>query len=136
MRAHVALVAVCAGLSLCTLSLAATTSRTSLRVTYWENGANTASSMTWTLRCNPPRGSLPRKVLACRRLAKGGAKLFAPLPPGIVCTQIYGGPQKARVVGTVSGKRIWVTFTRTNGCEIGRWNRVSPWLFPPGGITS
>jgi hypothetical protein len=110
-------------------------SNTSLRVTYWEDGANTRSSVTWTLRCNPPRGSLPRKAVACRRLAAGGSKLFAPLPPNIVCTEIYGGPQKARFVGTVAGKRIWATFARTNGCEIDRWNGVSPWLLPAGGVT-
>jgi hypothetical protein len=55
------------------------------------------------------------------------------VPPDTVCTQIYGGPQKARVVGTLAGKRIWATVKRTNGCEIGRWNQLSPWLLPPGG---
>ena len=53
----------------------------------------------------------------------------------MVCTEIYGGPQKARVVGTVAGRRIWATFTRTNGCEIERWSRISPWLVPAGGVT-
>ncbi len=60
--------------------------------------------------------------------------LFAPLPKNIVCTEIYGGPQKARIVGTVAGKRIWATFTRQDGCRIDRWNRLAPWLLPPGGI--
>lgn len=135
MRAHVALVIAGAALSACALSLAATSPSTSLRVTYWKDGSNPDASVTWTLRCNPPRGSLPRRTVACRRLAAGGPKLFAPLPPDIVCTEIYGGPQKARIVGTVAGKRIWATFQRTNGCEIDRWNRVSPWLLPPGGVT-
>jgi hypothetical protein len=53
----------------------------------------------------------------------------------VVCTEIYGGPQKARVVGVVDGKRVWSPFTRTNGCKIGRWQRISPWLVPPGGVT-
>ncbi len=135
MRAQVGLVVTAGALFACAVALAGTSSGTTLRVTYWEDGSLPAESVTWTLRCNPPRGSLPRKALACRRLATGGSKLFAPLPPDIVCTQIYGGPQKARVVGTVGGKRIWATFARTNGCEIGRWNRVSPWLLPPGGVT-
>lgn len=106
---------------------------TSLRVAYWEDGSSTAPNEVWTLRCNPPRGTLPRPAVACRKLAAGGPKLFAPLPPNVACTQIYGGPQKARVVGTVAGKRVWTTFARTDGCQIARWNRLSPWLLPSGG---
>ena len=136
MRPIVTLVVVTGALITSVAALASTSSTTSLRVTFWENSANPDSSVTWTLRCNPPRGSLRRPAVACRRLAAGGVKLFAPLPIGAVCTQIYGGPQQARVVGTLAGKRIWAAFTRTNGCAIGRWNRVSPWLLPPGGVTS
>jgi len=135
MRALLTLVAAGTVLTACALALATTPLSTSLRVTYWEDGANAASRVTWTLRCNPARGSLPRPKVACRRLAVGGTKLFAPLPLGTVCTEIYGGPQRARVVGIVAGKRVWATFARTNGCAIGRWNRVSPWLLPPGGVT-
>ena len=117
-----------------TAASAKTTATTTLRVTYWEDSAKPADSVTWTLRCNPARGSLPRPARACARLAAGGAKLFAPLPRNIVCTEIYGGPQRARVVGTVNGRRIWATFARSNGCEIDRWQRISPWLVPPGGV--
>jgi hypothetical protein len=115
---------------------AGTGAPTALRVTYWENAAKTTPSSTRTLRCSPPRGTLPRPVAACRRLARRGAALFAPTPPDIACTQIYGGPQKARVVGVVGGKRVWATFTRTNGCEIARWNRLVPWLLPAGRMPS
>ena len=117
-----------------TAASAKTTATTTLRVTYWEDSAKPADSVTWTLRCNPARGSLPRPARACARLAAGGAKLFAPLPRNIVCTEIYGGPQRARVVGRVNGRRIWATFARSNGCEIDRWQRISPWLVPPGGV--
>ena len=109
--------------------------RTTLRITYWETGSSAVPDAFWTLRCNPPRGTLPRRAAACRKLAKGGPKLFAPIPPKTVCTEIYGGPQKARVRGVVAGKRVRTTFTRTNGCEIARWNRLSPWLLPRGGVT-
>jgi hypothetical protein len=135
MRAHAALVLTGAALVVSALAAAGTPSSTSLRVTYWEDSANASASVTWTLRCNPVRGSLSRKAVACRRLAAGGAKLFAPVPKNIACTEIYGGPQKARVVGTVAGLRIWATFMRTNGCEIDRWSGVSPWLLPVGGVT-
>jgi hypothetical protein len=113
---------------------ASTTATTVLRVTYWEDSAKPSESVTWTLRCNPARGSLPRPARACAHLAAGGAKLFAPQPTNIVCTEIYGGPQRARVAGTVNGRRIWATFGRSNGCEIDRWQRISPWLVPPGGV--
>ena len=117
-----------------TAASASTTATTVLRLTYWEDSAKASESVTWTLRCNPPGGSLPRPARACARLTAGGAKLFAPLPRNIVCTEIYGGPQRARVVGAVNGRRIWATFARSNGCEIDRWQRISPWLVPPGGV--
>ena len=113
-----------------------TSAPTALRITYWEDSANASSSVTWTLRCDPARGTLARPARGCARLAAGGTKLFAPLPKNVVCTEIYGGPQQARVVGVVDGKRVWSTFTRPNGCEIGRWQRISPWLVPPGGVAS
>ena len=115
---------------------ASTAQRTALTVTFWENGSRPADKTVWTLRCNPPGGTLSRPAVACRKLATGGRRLFAPLADGAICTQIYGGPQVALVVGIVEGRRMWARFQRRNGCEIARWNRVSPWLLPPGGVTS
>jgi hypothetical protein len=46
-----------------------------------------------------------------------------------MCTQIYGGPQEALVTGTFGGRRVWARFSRRNGCEIARWNRIA-FLFP------
>ncbi len=114
---------------------AAATKPTSLKVTYWADGARPLQFVTWTLRCNPARGTLPHPVVACRRLASGGIKLFAPVPKNAVCTEIYGGPQVARVVGVVAGKRVRARLSRENGCHIARWNRLSPWLLPRGGVT-
>jgi hypothetical protein len=113
---------------------AQTSPATSLTVTYWTKpGAPTKTA--WTLRCNPPGGTLARPRVACRKLAAGGTRLFAPVPKDAVCTEIYGGPQVARVAGTVAGKRVWASFSRTNGCHIARWNRLSPWLLPRAGTT-
>ena len=126
----VALMTAC--LALASVSTAA--SGTALRITYWENSATPTDSWNWTVRCNPAGGTLRRPVRACARLTSGGAKLFAPLPQNAFCTEIYGGPQKARVVGTVNGRRVRATFTRTDGCEISRWQRISPWLVPAGGV--
>ena len=135
MRGLVVLAVVGVALGACGEPLASSPGATSLRITYWEDGARTSEGMSWTLRCAPPRGSLPQPARACRRLVSGGAKLFAPMRENVVCTEIYGGPQKARVVGSVGGTRVQATFARANGCEIARWYRISPWLVPPGGVT-
>lgn len=115
-------------------SATAQSSATALTITYWRDGSHTADRTVWTLRCDPVGGTLKRPGVACRRLAVGGRKLFAPVNRGAFCTDIYGGPQVALVTGTVEGKRVWARFQRRDGCEIARWMRLSPWLLPPGGV--
>lgn len=44
------------------------------------------------------------------------------------CTQIYGGPEEATIKGTIRGEDVDATFTRTDGCEISRWDRVKALL--------
>jgi hypothetical protein len=116
-------------------SAAASPSRTALTVTYWEKGRAAGGKTVWTVACSPARGTLTHPAVGCRRLAVGGRKLFAPVPKDAVCTEIYGGPQEALVVGNVRGQRVWARFARRNGCEIARWSRISPWLLPPGGVS-
>jgi hypothetical protein len=50
------------------------------------------------------------------------------VPKDAVCTEIYGGPDVARVTGRFRGRPIWVQFQLRNGCEISRWKRVQPLL--------
>ncbi len=129
-----ALAATAAALSAGGAGASGTSSHTALTITFWENGQRTADPEVWTLRCNPARGTLPRPAIACRKLAAGGSRLVVPVPGSAICTQIYGGPQVARVVGQLEGRRIWARFTRENGCQIERWSRLSPWLFPAGSV--
>jgi len=135
MRAVLALLAVCVGLVACSTASGGPSSGTWLRIAYWEDGMGAKPDASWTLRCDPEGGSLARTARACARLDAGGRALFAPLSPNAVCTQIYGGPQRARVTGMLDGSPVWATFSRSNGCHIARWARVSPWLLPPGGVT-
>ena len=135
MRGVAVLALVLVSLAACASSTAGGMS-TSLRISFWEGGpAGAPPDSVWILRCGPARGTLARPLRACAKLGAGGAMLFAATPPDVACTEIYGGPQRARIVGVVGGKRVWTTITRTNGCEITRWQRLSPWLLPPGGVT-
>ena len=51
-----------------------------------------------------------------------------PVRADMSCTQEYGGPQRARVVGTVDGTQVTAELTRANGCEIARWDSLAPLL--------
>jgi hypothetical protein len=103
---------------------------TALTIVVWPQGID-GPSQRWTLRCGPTGGTLPARAAACRRL-DSLANPFRPVPKNAVCTQIYGGPDVARIFGRYDGRRIWVQLRRRNGCEIARWNRLRP-LLPAGG---
>lgn len=89
----------------------------------------------WTLTCDPVGGDHPDPEAACAAIAEaGGAGAFAPVPADSMCTQIYGGPQTARVSGTLGGALVAATFSRENGCEIARWDDLAPLLGEAGGV--
>jgi hypothetical protein len=48
------------------------------------------------------------------------------------CTQIFGGPERARVTGTIGPRRIRRAFSRTDGCKVADWQRAMPLLPRPG----
>src|SRR5919197_6222623 len=86
-----------------------------LTITVWPQGTN-GPSRTHVVRC-------PRDPV-CVKLARV-SNPFAPVPRGIACSQIYGGPQGALVRGTYGGRRVWARFKRSDGCQVERWNRIS-----------
>jgi hypothetical protein len=86
-----------------------------------------APTKIWTLDC-PDGGTLPDAAEACSKLEDLDDP-FAPVPKDVACTEIYGGPQEAQVRGTFKGSPVNARFTRTNGCEIERWDKVE-FLFP------
>jgi hypothetical protein len=110
------------------LASGSATASTDLRITAWPEGPDKGRAQVWRLRCDPAGGTLPRPAAACRRLSTL-TRPFAPVPKDTACTQIFGGPQVARVIGVFRGRRVWVTFNRTDGCQIDRWNRHR-FLFP------
>ncbi len=41
-----------------------------------------------------------------------------------LCTELYGGPQRARITGTVGRRRLKVSIDRSDGCGIDDWNML------------
>lgn len=103
---------------------------TALSITVWPQG-KTGPRTTYTLNCRLGVGTLPEARAACSKLRRVGAAVFAPVPPGTACAEIYGGPQIARVSGRLAGEPIEADFKRTDGCEIARWGQLA-FLFSLG----
>ena len=97
---------------------ASTASGTKLVVTVWAD-PSTAAAPTVTTFDEAPGAT---------------AADFAPTDPTAACTMIYGGPGKATVTGTLDGAAVDATFTRSNGCEIDRWERMVELGLIPAGV--
>ena len=52
------------------------------------------------------------------------ADVIAPPDPTRACTEIYGGPEKAHVTGTLEGSPVDVTIARSDGCGIADYERL------------
>jgi hypothetical protein len=111
----------------------ATAPATELTITVWPKGRDGASQEL-TLTCEPAGGTHPSPEKACLALA-GNIDALAPLPPDTICTQIYGGPEEAEIAGTFQGREVTATFSRQNGCEIDRWDRLAG-VLQAGGLTT
>lgn len=84
----------------------------------------------WTLTCvGFVSGNHPEAERACEHLTSLDEP-FAPLPADVVCTQVYGGPQTARVTGLWGGDPVDLQLSRTDGCRISQWDSLVP-LVPP-----
>ena len=62
---------------------------------------------------------------ACRRALRLPPAAFEPVRGDLACTEIYGGPQRARLEGAIGRRRVDAEFTRVNGCEIARYDAVA-----------
>lgn len=92
----------------------------------------TGARTTWTLTCDPAGGSHPDPAAACTVLTSKGRQALPPKRKDVACTAVYGGPQTATVRGTWQGRQVFSTFSRTDGCEINRWDLLKG-LLPYGG---
>jgi hypothetical protein len=100
-----------------------------LTVTFTRDGG---APLVAHLRCNGSRASADgflRRVGAARacRHARRTAVFLARRPArGRACTQIFGGPERARVRGRIGARRIDRGLARTDGCRIADYDRVVP----------
>jgi hypothetical protein len=102
--------------------------QTVLQIKAWPTGKTGAKPREWTLHCDLAGGTHPVPEQACEQLFALDDP-FAPTPADAVCTEIYGGPAVAEVEGLFRGETVDATFSRTNGCEVDRWDRHA-FLFP------
>jgi hypothetical protein len=117
--------------ALVSLLALSTPSPVTLTVRYF---GGTAPDHVAHLRC---RGSTSRAdgflsdagpTTACRRARTIAAFLDRAPRKDRICTQIYGGPQRGRITGTIGSRRIDRRFKRTDGCAIGDWQYAVPLL--------
>jgi hypothetical protein len=106
---------------------AAVPSFADLTVTVDRDGDGGAAAKVLQVRCTPATDSRE-----CAALAEMKAKAFAPTSPKLACTELYGGPQVATVKGTLHGEPVNARLSRTNGCEIARWNAAKTVLEAAG----
>jgi hypothetical protein len=80
---------------------------------------------TLTLTCvGPADGSHPDPETACANL-EGMDDPFAPLPSDAVCSEQFGGPQTAHVLGRWNGEPVDLELSLTDGCRIAQWQSLS-----------
>ena len=81
------------------------TPETQLTITYWPEGRGDEEPKTWTLRCDPAGGTVPRVAAVCRQLDATGEAVRAGRARTSSARDQYGGPQQALIAGTHEGKR-------------------------------
>ena len=97
---------------------------TDLKITVWPDGRSEGDAKTYTLRCGPAAGTLPKVATACSKLGPM-PRPFGPVSRDAMCTEQYGGPQQALVTGRFEGHSVWAMFSATNGCQISRAKRIA-----------
>lgn len=65
---------------------------------------------------------------ACGAAAGVSAADLAEPEGDVACTQVFGGPETATIKGTLRGEPVDARFSRSDGCEIARWDKVKALL--------
>lgn len=95
-----------------------------------------STELTVTLDADGPGGDQPLEAefscpganaprTACEAVADLPEGAADPVPPSTPCTEIYGGADEATIEGTLEGEDVDAMLTRSNGCEIERFERFA-----------
>ena len=105
---------------------------THLAITLWSDGASGPAMSRWSLRCQPPGGTLPGAAAACGRLScpRAQALLFS-RQPGRFSDDEYGGPAVLRIRGTYRGRPVARTLRELNSAQSAEWRRIAGALGNP-----
>jgi Subtilisin inhibitor-like len=111
--------------------------QTDLDITVWPDGKGKGEPQRYTLSCPEPSGDHPDPETACDAVDDLNAEDFEPVAPDAICTEIYGGPQQARLEGTFAGGDdvvpVALDLSRENGCQIDLWDRFAKIVPQPAG---
>lgn len=102
---------------------AAGAASTDLRITLDVDGKGGKPPSTAQVLCEEGMETSP-----CPQLLELTAGDLAPVPGDTACTEIFGGPEVVTVTGSLHGEAVDAELTRTNGCEIERFDRFVPVL--------
>jgi hypothetical protein len=108
-------------------------------ITVWPEGKAAGEPERYTLTCTEPSGDHPDPERACEAANDLTAKDFKPVPPDAICTEIYGGPQEARIEGRLIGAGdqpipVALDLSRDNGCQIDLWDRFAEIVPQPASL--
>ncbi|MCS3493438.1 hypothetical protein M2368_002450 [Arthrobacter sp. JUb119] len=101
--------------------------QTQLEITIRDDGSEI--SQQYSLECTGEQAAesstLPNASKACLQLELEPGAIAGEVDPQEICTEIYGGPQRAEISGTLHGETVNTSFSRHNGCAIDRWDAAS-----------
>jgi hypothetical protein len=116
-----------------------------------DSGSGTGQTVNLTVSVNDGEGKQAKGTLKCDegsaegsgfledsadehcRAARSLEKLLTTQPPrDRICTQVYGGPQTARITGTFGAQDVARSLARTDGCQIEDWKQADALLAASG----
>ena len=105
----------------------------------YDTGGDVEKAATLTCRGSRRRATGFLRKRSVRRLCRAARELrsFLATPPQHeMCTEQWGGPDRARITGRIGESAIDRRLARNDGCEIGDWDTAQPLLPKPRGAAA